>query len=79
VNPRERQQRCSQAYRWGKEIKGETRGKGGKKKGLTGIPLEQLIPAPLTTTTRLALAILLEISANAVLPGKSACEVDESK
>lgn len=38
---------------------------------LTGIPLEQLIPAPLTTTTRFAFAMLADTSDSALRPAKS--------
>lgn len=42
----------------------------------TGIPLEQLIPAPLTTTTRFALAIRVDTSASRRRLGPSVNDVD---
>lgn len=50
-----------------------------KALGLTGIPLEQLIPAPLTTTTFRAFATATETSDKARLAGKSFRSVEESK
>lgn len=46
---------------------------------LTGIPLEQLIPAPETTMTRRLLATARETSERALLAGKSVGLVEDER